>query len=130
MLSQSHFLHCKNVRGVGSSRQAAVSGLILGEHSWRPLLAEAEGSRGDLTATFCLFKNMFFSGAFLKFLTGTFSKKHVVLFLSTHPSASSQTAEPLCSWEDFFQNEIFSLCLKVSILILKLQLVGETFKTF
>lgn len=44
LLFQRHFLHCRNVRGFTFDQQAAVPSLILGEHSWYLLLAQAKGS--------------------------------------------------------------------------------------
>lgn len=132
LLSQSYFLHCENVRGGSAPTAGCCAWPHPGGAQHHPPLARAEGSWGDLAATFYVFKNMVFSGVFLKFLRETFSKNphFFFLFVSIRTSASSQTAEPLSSWEDFFfQKEIFSPCLKVSVLILKLQLAGETFKT-
>jgi len=101
LLSQSHFLHCKNVRGVSSHPLAAVPV----QH------AQAKGSWGGLTATFCLFKNI---GVF-RYLSEILNRKFqqnpplLFLFLNAHTSASSQTAEPLCSWEDFFSERKYFL---------------------
>lgn len=82
---------------------------------------------GVLIASFCLFKTMYFSGVFLKFLMETFSKTHHFSY-SLAPTLQHlpRPLELLYSWEDFFQKEVFSPCLQVSVLILKLQLADET----
>lgn len=133
LLSQSHFLHCENVRGGRLRRLAAVPAWPHpGGAQHHPPLARAEGSWGDLAATFYLFKNMVFSGVFLKFLRETFSKNPHFFFFDLLVSALQRLLKPLSPFPPgriFFQKEIFSPCLKVSVLILKLQLAGETFKT-
>lgn len=75
LLSQSHFLHFEDVRGVGSDRLTAVPSLILGEHSLHPPRAQAQGSWGDLTAAFWLFLR-----SLLESLNGNFQQKPPLFF--------------------------------------------------